>query len=146
MIAMAVILIGLAGVTSALWFGISSSQHGNRIAEATNHARSMLEAMQGRNYLDLVIPAQMVGGWPGPLSGLNDNPTDRKLLDDPPFLNAHLPDSNLSYYRRNVVSERLNTDSSNHEYHLARVTIRIFWSEKGVEKNVAITGIVRHSL
>lgn len=144
MIAMAVFLIGITGVTSALWYGTHASHHGQRITEATNHARSMMEALKGRNYIDNAIP--MVSGWPGATSGINDGATERRALDDPPFLNAHLHNADLRSYRRNVTVTRVSNDNTSHEFGLAVVVIRVYWFEKETEKSIEMRSLVTHAL
>lgn len=144
MIAILIFTVGIAGVTSSLWYGTHASQHGKRITEATNHARSMMEALRGRNYIENAIP--MVSGWPGPTSGLNDAPGDRVPLDTAPFLQAHLHNADLRSFTRNVTVTRASTNTSDHEYGLAVVTIRVYWMEKDSERHIEVRGVISHGL
>lgn len=147
LIAIVVFIVGISGVTSALWFGVKSSQHGTRITEATNHGRSMMEALIGRNYIDNAAALAGTPPWPTDGSGINDNdPNTRRPLDEAPFLATHLPASDIRSYTRNVTCERITNDDTSHEYHLARVTISIFWEENGSERKVEISSVVPHAL
>ena len=141
MVAIAVILIGLAGVTSALVFGIGSSRHGENVVDATNYGRAILEACYGRNYIN--DAAAGADNMPDTDSGLNDAAAERRAITDAPFdaVDVHFG-NNRDRFSRNVTCVR--RPGADGEY-LALVTVRIYWFDDEVERSVTIQGVVPHA-
>ncbi|MFA5508748.1 MAG: prepilin-type N-terminal cleavage/methylation domain-containing protein [Vulcanimicrobiota bacterium] len=141
MIAILVIVIGLAGVTAALVYGIRNSTRGKYISESTQLARTYLEYTQNTGLLDSSSPGEP---WPTSESGINDAPQDRSLLNAPPFGGLSFIPDRVEKYRRNIRVERLADDPDNHRYNLARVTVNIYWNDTQGEHRSELTGVVRH--
>lgn len=159
LIAIAVIVIGLAGVTGSLTFGVKASRHGDNVMRATNHARAILEAFHSN---DLIDSATSFGGsgananLPNDASQINDaDPDERRIVlnaldpqdpEDDPFTQTMLTGLDPGPFRRNITIERFpGATAGSPEEHLAIVTVRIYWFEKGVEHNVTVSGVVPHN-
>jgi prepilin-type N-terminal cleavage/methylation domain-containing protein len=161
MIAIAVLSIGLSGVAASLYFGFSRSNAGDDLATAGQYSRMVIELIKGRNYLDLAPKAG--NGLPTAASGVNDPANaDPVPLADPPlqpdaFLAYNYEDgedgaaetaakgrtlADLEKYTRKVQVERVSNTAGTPEFNLIRLTVTIYWEEKGVEKSVATTAIV----
>lgn len=149
---MGVIAVGLAGVAATLYFGHQKSQHGDRVAEATNLARTIIELSVGRSFLDnnTNVPLQP-NGLPTNASGLNDPPTatPRPLLDPPFNASDFLPISEagvdrwayLRDYQRRIIVTRVGAAGTPEEL-LLRMNVTLFWEEKGGRHNVSLSAIV----
>ncbi|MBI3924123.1 MAG: prepilin-type N-terminal cleavage/methylation domain-containing protein [Armatimonadetes bacterium] len=148
MIAIMVLLVGISGVTHALWWATQHEKEGSRMSEATNHARVVLERIIPTGVIAQGVPA---GGWPTDASGLHDDPTERRpLYSGPPNvlagLGAHLNATDTSQFSRNIRVERLSADTDSHEYTLAVITVRVFWNEQGHERSVELQTVVPHGI
>jgi hypothetical protein len=145
MIAMAVILIGMSGVAATLYFGFNSSDHGDKLAAATQHARTLIEIAVGQNFND---GTNIDGGTglPSVNSGMNDAASQEpRELDAPPYYKAAFPPGrDLSIFKRKITIERRGLVGSP-EQHLALMTVTIYWEEKGVERSVTTSAVIPHS-
>lgn len=162
MIAIAVLAIGLSGVAASLYFGFQKSNAGDDLATAGQYSRMVIELVKGQNLIDLSAP-KGADGLPLPTSGVNDTAGEApRALAAPPLL----PDAFLAYtysdsedggeevaakgrtlsdlerYTRKIQIERLSNDTDEPEYRLVRLTVTIYWEEKGVDKSVATTTII----
>jgi prepilin-type N-terminal cleavage/methylation domain-containing protein len=142
MIAILVIVIGLAGVTAALVYGIRNSTRGKYISESTQIARTILEYTQAIGLVDTVSPGEP---FPDVDSGINDTPSARKVLNESPFGGLAFLPARVEQYRRNVTVERVSDDPSNHRYNLAKVTVAVFWNDSQGEHKSEVVGVVRHA-
>jgi prepilin-type N-terminal cleavage/methylation domain-containing protein len=153
LVAMAVIAIGMSGVAASLYFGHQKSQHGDKIATATNHARTLIELAVGRNYNDggTIVPLDGVG-LPTADSGLNDAAADspRALAAAPFTENDFLPvaeagevnpRSYLEDFQRKIQITRIGAAGTPDEF-LQRMTVTIYWEEKGGRHNVSLAAII----
>ena len=141
MIAILVIVIGLAGVTAALVYGIRNSTRGKYISESTQIARTILEYTQATHLVDNLSPGEP---FPTGDSGINDAPSARKVLNESPFGGLAFLPERVEMYRRNVSVERVSDDPSSHQYNLARVTVAVFWNDSQGEHKSEVVGVVRH--
>lgn len=161
MIAIAVLAIGLSGVAASLYFGFQKSNAGDDLATAGQYSRMVIELIKGRNCLDLAPKGG--DGLPTAASGVNDTDAQApRPLADPPlqpdaFLAYTYADaddggaetaakgrtlSDLERYTRKVQVERLSNTAGTPEYGLVRLTVTVFWEEKGVDKSVSTTSLV----
>lgn len=146
MFALTIILVGLAGVTGALIFGMGAGRHGDTMATASHHARTLIETAAGRDYISLAADLSGPDGMPGATSGLNDDDAaDPVALDAAPFEAVFLPDANIQPFRRKIRTVRKGAKGTI-EGSLALMTVEIFWDEKGVERSVEITAALPHTL
>lgn len=137
LIAMFVIVVGIAGVTATIWWGSTKADAGKLIQEASNLGRYMMETVAIRSRpLAVDAPA-----WPTATSGMNDAADVRRPLDAAPFdaglLNVNYiqntilnSQSNISRFRRNITCTRLPGGAANYADSLCTVTIRIYWQDK----------------
>lgn len=122
MIAVVVITIAILGLLAGFAYGISSNDHAQRMVVAGGHASQVMDLIRSNNL-----------AWDD--TSLNDaDPDTRKALDAAPLSQAAAADG----YTRNVqVTQGIGAD---HKAGIARVVVRVFWEEKGVEKSVMLTG------
>lgn len=143
LIAILVVAIGLAGVTSALVYGIQNSKRGKEVSESSQLARTFFEYMQQTSVIDTAgITAP--DGWPDSESGINDGPQARRLLNEAPFGAVSFVPERVSRYKRNISLERLSDDPSSHRYKLARVTVRVYWEDDSGDHNSKVTGVIEY--
>lgn len=124
LIAVVVLSIGILGVLSALLYGFRASSHAERVAEATNYGRQIIEGIRIQN---LVFPP------PAP-SWSETTDSGRRPLNAAPFdagVTA-LPNAN---YRRNIQISYLPPNNT-----IARIQVRIYWSSSGFEHFVELVG------
>lgn len=153
LVAMAVIAIGMSGVAASLYFGFQKSQHGDKISTASNHARTLIELAVGRNLNDggTIVPLD-AQGLPTATSGLNDATTDPPvpLASAPFFDNDFLPVGEagsvdprayLDDFQRKIQITRLGAAGTPEEF-LERMTVTIYWEEKGGRHNVSLSAII----
>lgn len=142
MIAILVIVIGLAGVTAALVYGIRNSTRGKYISESTQLARTILEYTQNTGLVDSASPGEP---WPTSESGVNDEAPERRFLNAPPLGGLSFLPERVEQYRRNISVRRLSDDPNNHRYNLARVTVNVYWNDTQGEHRSEVVGVVRHA-
>ena len=53
LVAMFVILVGISGITSTIWWGTQRADSGQLVTEASNHARTLFETVVSRNLVKL---------------------------------------------------------------------------------------------
>lgn len=141
MIAILVIVIGLAGVTAALVYGIRNSTKGKYISESTQIARAIFEYTQSAGLVDTVDPGDP---WPTADGGLNDAPDERRRLNAAPFGGLAFLPQRVEKYTRNVKVERVSADPNSHRYNLATVTVTVYWVDEHGEHKSEVVGVVRH--
>lgn len=146
MIAIGVIAVGLSGVAASLIFGVTKSNYGSQMATATNHARTLVETIQGRG---LVSKAPLASGTMLPLeeSGINDNPgDDPKPLTDFPFddatIHPAIDEKELAKYFRKIELSRRGNKGEVDE-NLVNVKVTVYWEEKGAKKSVTTTAVIQ---
>lgn len=146
MIAIGVIAVGLSGVAASLIFGVTKSNYGSQMATATNHARTLVETIQGRG---LVSKAPLNGTTMLPLdnSGVNDAPTanPRPLTEAPfndPTIHPAINEQELTKYYRKIEMTRRGLKGEIDE-NLVNVKVTVYWEEKGVKKNVTTTAVIQ---
>ncbi len=143
MVALGVIAVGMSGVAASLIFGFQKSNHGDRIAIATNHARILVDLIQNRSLISLA-PVKDGNGLPDAASGLNDaaNAQPRPISDAPFQQNDFtMPERDLSNYKRKITMVRrgaVNTEQGN----LVTVTVNIYWEDEGVPRHAATSAVV----
>ena len=125
LIAIFVITVGMLGTISALVFGAKAAQHSDRMTEATNHAREVIEQVRSSNLV-----------WANPLNpALNQTDSARSPLNAGPAPLTNLPsDSNMT---RNIqIIQGIGPDPE--MANIARVRVRVFFVIKGHEKVVEL--------
>jgi hypothetical protein len=159
---MFVIIVGIAGVMSSIYWGLQHQDSGKIMSEASNHAKLILERIAINGYVTTGT------GWPTAASGINDPDLDtRRDIHDFPF--AALEEFNLGQsvkvgsttagsqnnfgsgtdrFTRNIQTTRLTpTNPPNDDYKssLARVDVRVYWFEKKYERKVLVQGVFPHA-
>ncbi len=138
MVAMFVIVVGIAGVTSTIWWGMQKSDSGKLINEASNIGRVIVENIVAQGMIGNATPAPPA--WPNALSGINDSATDRRELDAAP-LNTVVLDhianavdnthSDWNRFRRNIRCVQMGAPGSGiYDEVLCTLSVRIYWQEK----------------
>ena len=149
LIAMFVIVVGVAGVTATMWWAAKRSDSGKVMSEASNIARFISETIRTQGYLQQT-------NLPDLASGLKDGPTDRRGIYDPPFSAVLLGmghitgqkaeketfQSDVDRFRRNVTYDRLNGAGSAHAANMALLIVRIYWNEEGFERHVTVESLL----
>ena len=155
---MFVIVVGVAGVTSTIWWATQKSDSGKLVTEASTLGRSLVEAVVSRN----LVNRTAAGVWPGPASGLNDPVDLRRDIRDAPFDDANLdyvfvghnvgPDSeqtasSLDRFRRNITVERRTAVGADEpDEGLAQLTVTIYWDEGSLERRVQVHSLIGHGV
>lgn len=92
LVAMFVILVGIAGITSTIWWGTQRADSGQLVTEASNHARTLFETVVSRNLVKLAADANggnfPVGG--GTFGLVSANTSSRDPIYSAPFDKATL--------------------------------------------------------
>jgi prepilin-type N-terminal cleavage/methylation domain-containing protein len=144
LIAMFVLVVGIAGVTSSIWWGVQKADSGQYLSDASNYARVLMESV----VLGGLVKAETVNkglNLPSAASGLNDGVNDRVPIFDPPTVFTSLrttyavEDSaaDIDRFRRNISTVRLAAANSkdslggNHYSNMFRITVRVFWQDGG---------------
>lgn len=161
LVAMFVIIVGIAGTTSVIWWGLMQEDAGKSIHEASNIGRIITENILASNPIPQAANGQP---WPGADSGLNDAPDVRRPLNAPPngvaaslfenngrglgevasLGNIH---SNLGRFTRNITVTRLaEPGSEDFNSDLALLTVRIYWPDTPMERSVVQQVVLPHGL
>lgn len=135
MVAVAVLALGLLSLLGALAFGLRASETGARHAEATQHAKRYLALVRQRN---LVFAVE--SPLPDADSGLNDVPTMRRTLDEPPFADDFPEDAG---FQRRLTLEWVYPPGDPRHGRLARISATVFWDDRGVERRVELVGYAK---
>lgn len=125
LVAIAVIAVGLLAVYASLTYSLNASGHSQRLSEAIARNREMVDLIRSQN-LTRSTP------------GLDDSPTGRRPMNDPPF--AALP--NPGQMTRNVQIDPVSTDASLPESRLRRIRVTIYWQE-GQERSFTLEAYQR---
>ena len=139
LVSITLIAIALLGVMGSIAYGTRHSSSGAELSEATHLCRSILTYIQETTRLDEVDLSEP---WPTSESGLNDDPTVFRQLDEVPLGGMNFTSTQLGKYRRRIESQRVNDDPLNYRFKLARVRVSVFWSSKQGERRVSMTGLV----
>jgi prepilin-type N-terminal cleavage/methylation domain-containing protein len=155
LIAIFVIVVGVAGVTATIWWALQKQDSGKLMTEASNHARVLFERIQANG------PILISGStWPSVGSPINDEPDARRPLYDPPFvgLGVHIQGQDvdvdntaneLERFTRNIRCTRMvpsNPPDDDYLGELALVQVRVFWQEKNHERSAVLEGMVNHGV
>ena len=139
LVSLALIAIAVLGVMGSIAYGTKHSRSGEQLSEASHLGRSILTYIQETTILDTV---QLSEPWPTEDSGLNDNESTFRQLDEVPLGAMRFEPQHLETFRRRIQSQRVNEDPQNYRYKLGRVKVSIFWSSKQGERSVDLTGLV----
>lgn len=175
LVAMFVIVVGLSGVTSSLWWATDRADSGKFLTEATNHGRALFEVIASEGMIVKAAELSADKTWPDGSNGLVDElESDRTPLTAPPFDNANLAfqiqakgqaagplssggtgskdelSSELEKFRRNIDITRkvpgVGAPVEAFVDRLAVVRIRIYWNEKNHERKAEIRGVLEHNV
>jgi type II secretory pathway pseudopilin PulG len=146
--AVGVIAVGLLGLVSVLVSGTRAADFGINTSRATSRARDILEIIRAEG---LAFEHDKYPGLPDEDSGLNDPPDARIPLDAVPPLRVGgtLADKytedgeTAARFTRNIKTERITNDANDHRYPILKVTVTIYWMERGKERSVQIVGTTR---
>lgn len=141
LIAILVIVIGLAGVTASLVYGVRNSTRGKEISDSAQLTRTIFEYIQSTS----LIEGGSGDNWLDEESFLNDPPEARRLLNERPFGGLVFTPNQVEKYRRNISVERASDEPTHHRYQIALVTIKVFWSDEQGEHHSKLLGEVRHA-
>jgi type II secretory pathway pseudopilin PulG len=148
--AIGVIAVGLLGLFSVFVSGTRASAFGANVSRATGYARDVLEIIRSRGLVFHYGDAGGVPNLPPANSGLNDAPAVRRVLNaTPPTENGGFADigqdnpGERAQFTRNILTERMTNDPTSHLASLFRVTVTIYWEERGVERSVRMVGVTR---
>ena len=141
LISIALIAIALFGVMGAIAYGTKHSGSGAELTEASHLARSILSYLQETKALD-TVELNPYEPWPTRNSGLADEPSVFRQLDEAPLGGLSFQTAQLERFRRRIESQRVTDDPLNYRHNLARVRVSVFWSSKQGERNVEVTGLV----
>jgi prepilin-type N-terminal cleavage/methylation domain-containing protein len=139
MVSITLIAIALLGVMGSIAYGTKHSGSGEQLSEATHLCRSVLTYIQETQ---LINDIEIGEDWPSDTSGLNDEPSMVRQLDDPPLGGIRFEARQLERYRRRVQSQRVEGDPLNYRHNLARVRVTILWDSHQGERHVDMTGLV----
>lgn len=159
LVAMFVIVVGIAGVTSALFWGLQKTDSGKFHTQASNLCRVFTESYLARGLTTLSLGAST---WPPATSGVNDGPNERKPLFSPPFndladftidYDSNLTTAELEKFTRNVSVTRLAAPGSvegpngtGYKASLARLVVRVYWHEKSLERHAELETVFSHGV
>jgi type II secretory pathway pseudopilin PulG len=148
--AIGVIAVGLLGLFSVFISGTRASAFGANVSRATGYCRDVLEIVRSRGLVFHYGDTAGVPNLPPVDSGLNDAAATRTVLNaTPPTQNGGFGDlgqDNLAeraQFTRNIRTERMTNDPNSHLVSLFRVTVTIYWEERGIERSVTMTGVTR---
>lgn len=153
LVAMFVIVIGISGVTSAIYWGLENQDSGKSISEASNHAELLLE--------------RVVLGIAGP-GAFNTSDSERTDLYAPPFDgladyrlgqsqiigqsgsvigSAANLENEIARFKRNIQVEPLTSSNGVNAYRTTMnlATVKVYWTEKGHERHVTVEGVYENS-
>ncbi len=132
--AIGIIAVGILAVVSAVAFGLRGGQQGARVTEGTAYARRLIDECRSRN-LPFVAP-------------LNDGAAARVALDNAPFGGPSGMPANTGM-TRNLTMVPLKAAKTgaadDYKADLAEIRVRVYWSEKGVEKSVDMRALHRRT-
>jgi hypothetical protein len=165
LVAMFVMVVGIAGVTSSIYWGMQKTDSGKYVTQASDFARILTETFVARG--EIAQAAALTPPWPDADSGINDEPGERRALFAPPFQDlatagaadmaygAVLEQRDVDKYSRNIQVERLAPEGtltgppgnqSGYSAELARLVVRVYWDEKGHERHVKLETVIDHGL
>ena len=164
LVAMFVMIVGIAGVTSAIYWGMQKTDSGRYITQASDLARILTETFVARGE---IAEADGSPPWPSAASKINDDPSERRPVFDEPFqdlssvgagitsYDSVIEQRDIDKYKRNIRVERLAPEGSltgspgnqsGYSASLARLIVKIYWDEKGHERHVTLETIIPHGL
>lgn len=133
LISTAVLALAIMALFLVLTYSLRAVQVSSRQSEAMHHARHLIDLIRVRNLAFASFPAA-----PTEASGVNDAADARRPLAAAPFEND-LPGGDG--FTRNLACERVGSDTSTYEYELVRITVTIFYTERGHERQVALQAL-----
>ena len=134
--AIGVMAVGLLGLFAVFITGTRANAFGKHTAEATNHARQVLEIIRSRGL------AFKTGSMPpNSSSGFNDGTTQKALNATPPLEMSMLP--NTTQFKRNIVTRRASNVPAAYNYDLLECTVTISWEERGTPRSVEVTSLLK---
>ena len=163
LVAMFVLVVGIAGVTSAIYWGIQNTDRGQHITQASNYARGLMESIQAQGMVRNAASAEhgaQPSAMPTSSGDFVDAPGDLTPIFDPPFqflkdkYGVAESDATIDRYRRNIqvtqlanwgVSDSMGGDSASH---LCNVVVTVWWTEDGTnyDKSVKVESVMPHDL
>jgi prepilin-type N-terminal cleavage/methylation domain-containing protein len=137
--AIGVVAVGLLGLASVFITGMRANAFGKHTAEATNHARQVLEIIRSRGlaFKTGTLP-------PNQASGFNDGTNKVALNATPPLQMAMLAAD--TRFQRSIQTTRASTDPDSYLYHYLNITVTIHWEERGTPRSVSVSGLLKGNL
>lgn len=127
LVAVGVLSVGILGLISTFIYGTQATKHGVLMSEANNHARQLVAQIRINNFPFSTTP----------VTGLVDaSPSDRTPLAAAPFQSGGGAEvTGGTDFTRNI-SISYNADND-----LATITVRVYWFERGSERNVELIAL-----
>ena len=166
LIGMFVIVVGISGIVSTLWWAGRKQDSGKLMSEATNQARVIFETIIEESMIPAAAGASGSGTWPDGTYGLVDgDPNDRTAILAAPFDaltefqdqatgqsgvsgQDETSSANTRFTRNVTVVRQVGTLAGVDDYldGLALVTVNVYWVEHGLERKVTLEGMVSHNV
>ncbi len=145
--------IALLGVMGSIAYGTKHARSGEELAEATYIARALMSSLQEGSWIDILSED---GEWPGPESGINDEPDRYRAISEEPFGAIDpdgptpqvgvFPSEQAARYWRRITVARVSDNPHNHRYRLARATVEVIWDGKTGSRSVILVGLISHAV
>ncbi len=146
-VAIGVVATGILGLLSVFIAGQQASTFGQNLSVATSYGRDVLEIIRSRGLCFQFGDTNGVPNLPPANSGLNDGPAERRPLNTtPPLAFTDLAVENVgqrTQFRRNITTVRVTNNATDYRSPLFQVTARIYWFDRGVEKDVKLVAVTR---
>lgn len=133
LISASVLAVGLLSLLVVVLHGLRAAQVASRQSESLHHARRLIELVRVRNLAFEQFPAS-----PGAESGVGDAAGVRRSLDAPPFA-QDLPSG--TGLERHIACERVGAAATTYDYELMKVTVTIFYTERGHRRQVRLQAL-----
>jgi len=126
LVVIGVLAVGLLAISASVIYGLKANQHGARLTEAGAHGENLINRIRLQN-LPFTAP-------------INDAVSARVPLNAPPFA-AFFPAN--TPFTRSIQMQQLSGVPTNYQYDLSRVTVTLYWSERGVEQSMQLVTLHR---
>jgi len=146
---MFVIVVGIAGITSTIWWATKRSDSGKVVTEASNHARSIFETILSK---ELLKNPTLADSSDTARTAMRAAPFDAPSLDyifgehikGQSGLNNNEISSDIDRFTRNIrVVDRVAGD---YDENLTNLRVRVYWKEGNHERNVSLEGVVARNV
>jgi prepilin-type N-terminal cleavage/methylation domain-containing protein len=144
LVALFVIVVGIAGITSTIWWATKRSDSGKVVTEASNHARSIYETILSK---ELIGKAGLADASDTARTAMRAVPFDQPSLDYifgeqaiGQAVNNDEISSDINRFTRNITVT--NRPTGGYDEKLSNLRVRVYWTEGRHERNVSLEGVV----